>query len=460
LPINPASADPAALDRAYLLHPFTNLKRHQEAGPLVIERGQGVFVYDQNGKEYLEALAGLWCTALGYSEPRLVEAACEQMRQLPFAHGFGHRSHLPGIALAERLVGIAPVPMSKVFFANSGSEANDTAVKLVWAFNNALGRPHKKKIIARRGAYHGVTVCSGSLTGLSRFHQDFDLPLDRFLHTECPHFYRYAESGEDEDAFSTRLAQALERLIIAEGPETIAAFFAEPVMGAGGVIVPPAGYFEKIQEVLRRYDILLVVDEVICGFGRTGHLWGSQAFSLKPDIMTAAKALSSAYLPISAVWINEPIYQALEALSERNGLFGHGFTYSGHPVAAAVALEATRIYSERDIVGHVRRMAPLFQGGLRRFSRHPLVGEVRGLGLLAGIELVADKETRRPFDPAAGVGATVVAIAQKYGLLTRALGDTIAVCPPLIISEAEIDSLCLRLERTLAEAEWVIARDI
>ena len=361
----------ASRDKAYYLHPYTNLKTHEDVGPLVIERGEGVHVFDDSGKAYIEGMAGLWCTSLGFGEERLVEAATRQLRKLPFYHAFTHKAHDPGIDLAEALIKIAPVPMSKVFFTNSGSEANDTVVKLVWYYNNALGRPHKKKIIARQKGYHGVTVASASLTGLPHLHRDFDLPIAGILHTDCPHFYRYGEEGETEEEFATRLADQLEQLILAEGPETIAAFIAEPVMGAGGVIVPPATYFDKIQPVLKRYDIMFIADEVICGFGRTGSMFGTQTYNLQPDIITVAKALSSAYLPIAAVMISEPIYQAMVRQSEKIGTFGHGYTYSGHPVSAAVALETLKIYEERDIVSHVRTVAPHLQDGLRRFSGPP-----------------------------------------------------------------------------------------
>lgn len=452
----------ARRDKAHHLHPYTNLKLHEEIGPLVIERGQGVWVFDADGKDYIEGLAGLWCTSLGFGEERLVEAAARQMRTLPFYHTFGHKAHQPVIDLAERLIQLAPVtmsplPMSKVLFANSGSEANDTVVKLLWYYNNALGRPEKKKIIARVKGYHGVTVATASLTGLPNNHRDFDLPIARILHTDCPHHYRFAEPGESEEDFATRLADSLEKLILAEGPETIAAFFAEPVMGAGGVIVPPATYFEKIQAVLRRHDILLVADEVITGFGRTGNRWGSETFGIRPDILTTAKALSSGYLPISAVLVTEPIYQAMVAESEKIGIFGHGYTYSGHPVSAAVALETLKIYDERDIIGHVRQVGPRLQEGLRAFRDHPLVGEVRGVGLIAAVELVRDKTTRQPFDPKVMAGFRVNGLAQRHGLILRAMGDSLAFAPPLIISEAEIDTLLDRFARALDEAVPLLA---
>ena len=439
----------ASRDKAYYLHPYTNLKTHEDVGPLVIERGEGVHVFDDGGKAYIEGMAGLWCTSLGFGEERLVEAATRQLRKLPFYHAFTHKAHDPGIDLAEALIKIAPVPMSKVFFTNSGSEANDTVVKLVWYYNNALGRPHKKKIIARQKGYHGVTVASASLTGLPHLHRDFDLPIAGILHTDCPHFYRYGEEGETEEDFATRLADQLEQLILAEGPDTIAAFIAEPVMGAGGVIVPPATYFDKIQPVLKRYDILFIADEVICGFGRTGSMFGTQTYNLQPDIITVAKALSSAYLPIAAVMISEPIYQAMVRQSEKIGTFGHGYTYSGHPVSAAVALETLKIYEERDIVSHVRTVAPHLQNGLRRFRDHPLVGEVRGIGLIAGVEIVADKATKAPFDPKLGIGGHVARFAQEHGLIVRAMGDSIGFSPPLIITSAELDDLVTRFGKAL-----------
>lgn len=290
-------------DIDHVLHPYTNLSRHRDVGPMVIERGEGVYVYDTEGNRYIEALSGLFCASLGFSESRLADAADRQMRKLPFYHAFGHKSSEPSILLAEKLIAMAPVPMSKVFFANSGSEANDTAMKLIWYYNNALGRPLKKKIIARTRAYHGVTIASASLTGLPNNHRDFDLPIDRILHTDCPHYYRHALPGESEAQFATRCAESLEQLILREGPDTIAAFFAEPIMASGGVIVPPATYMEKIQRVLKRYDILLVADEVICGFGRTGNMFGSETFGMQPDMIVVAKQLSAGYLPISALKI-------------------------------------------------------------------------------------------------------------------------------------------------------------
>ncbi|WP_096700756.1 aspartate aminotransferase family protein [Magnetospirillum sp. 15-1] len=442
-----------------VLHPYTNLKRHPEVGPLVITRGQGVKVFDESGKDYIEGLAGLWCTSLGWGEERLVEAAARQMRQLPFYHLFSHKTHDVGVELCARLLEMAPVPMSKVFLAGSGSEANDTAIKLIHYRSNALGLPNKKKIIARDKAYHGVTVATASLTGLVNNQRSFDLPIPGVLRAGCPHHYRFAKENESEEDFSTRLAEELETLILAEGPETVAAFFAEPVMGAGGVIVPPAGYFPKIQAVLDRHDVLLVVDEVICGFGRTGNMFGTETFDIRPDMMTLAKGLSSGYAPISALMVNERVYAPVAEESGRIGVFGHGYTYGGHPVSAAVAVETLNIYAERDILSHVRRVGPVLQDGLRAFRDHPLVGEVRGIGLIGALELVADKRSRAPFPPELTVGARVVAKAQNKGVILRAMGDAVAFAPPLVISEAEITELLRRFGAALDEAHGELGRE-
>jgi len=428
-------------DINHCIHPYTNLSVHRQIGPMVIDHGQGVYVYDDQGRRYIEGLGGLFCASLGFSESRLADAADKQMRKLPFYHGFGHKSSEPSIKLAHALIEMAPVPMSKVFFANSGSEANDTAIKLIWYYNNALGRPEKKKIIARARGYHGVTIASASLTGLPNNHRDFDLPIDRILHTDCPHFYRYGLPAETEEAFATRCAESLERLILSEGPDTIAAFFAEPVMASGGVIVPPATYMEKVQAILNRHDILLVADEVICGFGRTGNMFGSETFGMRPDMITLAKQLSAGYLPISALMVNEKIYQAMVSESEKIGTFGHGFTYSGHPVCAAVALETLRIYEDDRILDHVREIVPHFQRRIAELGSHPLVGEARGCGLIAALEVVADKASKESFPPSEGVAAHVGTCALDHGVITRALGDTVNFCPPLIITREEIDEL-------------------
>jgi 4-aminobutyrate--pyruvate transaminase len=447
----------AARDVEALLHPTTNLASHRTSGPLVLERAKGVYVWDATGKRYIEGLAGLWCTGLGYGNEELIEAAREQMSKLSFTHLFGGRSHEPAIQLAEKLKEIVPAPASKMFFTSSGSEANDTQIKLAWYYNNARGKPRKKKIISRKRAYHGTTIATASLTGLPIFHADFDLPMARVLHTETPHYWRYGTPGETEEEYADRLARDLDALIQDEGPETVAAFIAEPVMGAGGVIVPPKGYFPKIQAVLDRYDILMIADEVICGFARTGRMWGSETFSIRPDTVTMAKAITSAYMPLGAVTVSEPVYEALVDESRKLGVFAHGFTYSGHPVACAVAVKALEIYERINIVAHVQRVAPVFQARLAALSDHPLVGETRGVGLLGGIELVRDKAQRTSFDIRQGVGTKVMAFAQEDGLICRAVaGDTIAVCPPLVIEADEINAMFDILGRALDRAHaWV-----
>ena len=446
----------AARDIASYLHPYTNLKSHIQTGPLIITSGKGIEVFDEEGKTYIEALSGLWCTSLGFNNERLVAAATKALNNLPFYHGFGGKSHPPGIELAEKLLGISPVPMSKVFFANSGSEANDTAIKIIWYVNNALGRPEKKKIISRQKAYHGVTIATASMTGLPNNHIDFDLPIDRVIHTTCPHFYRFGLEGESEEEYATRCASDLRKLIEQEDPNTIAAFFAEPVMGAGGVIPPPKTYYEKIQPILKKFDILFVVDEVICGFGRTGNMFGTETFDLKPDMITVAKALSSGYLPISALLINEDLFQIMVLESEKIGIFGHGFTYGGHPVPCSVALETLKIYEEIDIIAQVKKVSPILQSGLERFSDHSLVGEVRGVGLLGALELVRDKSNKDPFDLVQGVGQYLVKRCQENGLITRALGDTLAFSPPLIINKNEISRMLNIVEISLDEtAAWI-----
>ncbi|TMJ29972.1 MAG: aminotransferase class III-fold pyridoxal phosphate-dependent enzyme [Alphaproteobacteria bacterium] len=452
----------AVRDIETLVHPYTQLAALRETGPLILEHGKGVFVYDTKGKGYIEGMAGLWCTALGYGNEELVETASTQMRRLPFAHLFTGKSHDPAIELAERLKQLVPVPTSKVFFCSSGSEANDTQIKLVWYMNNALGRPRKKKIISRLKAYHGVTVAAASLTGLANNHRAFDLPIAGILHTGCPHHYRFAQAGESEDAFALRLAAELEELILREGPETVAAFIAEPLMGAGGVIVPPTTYFPEIMKICRKYDVYMIADEVICGFGRLGTMFGSSALGFEPHSMSIAKALTSAYLPLAGVTVPQPMYEAMLEESRNIGTFGHGFTYSGHPVAAAVALKALEIYTRDRIIEDVARKAPQFQARLSALGDHPLVGEARGFGLVGGIELVADKRSKRSFDAKAAVAPQAVHFAEEEGLIVRFLaGDVVSVCPPLIIAPAEIDELFDRLGRALDRTlEWARRREL
>ena len=429
-------------DRQYALHPFTNLSGHQKDGPFIIEKGDGIYVWDDQGNRLLEGMAGLWCTSLGFSEQRLVEAAAKQFAQLPYSHMFSHRSTVPAIELSKRLVDMAPEGIGKAFFVNSGSEAVDTAVKMVWYYNNALNRPKKKTIIARLRAYHGVTVASGSLTGLPYAQDGFDLPAIPVMHVETPHYYRHGLPNETEEAYSTRLAQSLDDQIIAAGADTIAAYIAEPVMGAGGVVIPPTGYFEKVQAVLKKHDILFIADEVICGFGRTGNVWGCDTYGIKPDIMTCAKQLSSAYLPIGAVLVSDHLYDTFQTYTDKLGVFGTGTTYGGHPVSAAVALETLRIYESDKIFEHVKACSPHFAERVQALQNHPLVGQARSVGLIGAIELVADKDSKEQFPASDKVAAKVAAAARERNLILRPTpGDSVAFCPPLIINDDQIDEM-------------------
>jgi 4-aminobutyrate--pyruvate transaminase len=449
-----------ARDVASLVHMQTNLRRHQAEGPLVIERGTGCRVFDDTGREYIDTVAGLWCASLGFASERLANVAAEQMRRLGYYHLYRHRSVEPAIELAEWLLKIAPVPMARVLFQCSGSEANDTAIKLAWYYWHAMGQPQRTKIIARQMGYHGNTCAAVSLSGKPDMHAGFGLPFANFKHTEFPHYYRRHEPGESEEQFSARMAEALDKLIQAEGPDTIAAFFAEPVMGAGGGIIPPQGYFEKVQQVLRKYDILFVADEVICGFARTGEMWGSKTFGIRPDMMTSAKALSAAMLPISAVIINDRIHDAMLAQSDKYGSFAHGYTYAGHPVAAAVALEVQKIYAEMDIVARAKHLGAVLADALAPLREHPLVGDMRGVGFILGMEFMRDGEKRIAFDPALKVGARVDAAGTRHGLVLRIIGDRLVFAPPLVTEEADIVEMATRLKRALDEVAGELKDDV
>ncbi len=447
-----------AKDLEYVLHPTTNLQQHARSGPSVHERAEGVYIWDNQGRQYLEGMAGLWCTALGYGNDELADVAAAQMRKMSYSQLFAGKTNEPSVLLAERLVKMAPFDASRVFFGLSGSDANDTQVKLMWYYNNAIGRPEKKKIISRTRGYHGVTVASGSLTDLAPFHNAFDLPMPGILHTDSPHYYSGALQGESESEFVSRIVGNLEKMILAEGPETVAAFIAEPIMGAGGVVVPPEGYYAAVQELLARHDILFIDDEVICGFGRTGAAFGAQTMNIKPTTMSLAKAVSSAYLPLSAVLLPEWMYEAFVDMSPKLGNFGHGFTYSGHPVCAAVALRNLELMDERDLFTHAAKVGAVFQERMHSFAEHPLVGNVRGVGLIGAIELAANKQTREAFPAAAGVGAHLMQRALEHGLIVRALGDSVAFCPPIIISEQQVHELFDKFDKALQDTHnWVRA---
>lgn len=446
----------AQADISTALHPYTNARRHEEKGPLVISRGEGIRVFDEHGKSYIEGLAGLWSVAVGFNEKRLVDAAHRQMQTLPYYHSFAHKAHEPSIRLAEKLVEMTPEGLDRVVFTSSGSEANDTVVKMAWYMNNALGRPEKKKFLARTKGYHGITVASGSLTGLPYNHMDFDLPAIPVHHLTCPHHYRFGQAGESEADFTQRLLAEVEAVIEREGPETIAGFIGEPLMAAGGVMPPPEGYWTGIEAICRKHDILLIADEVINGFGRLGSSFGSVHYGFTPDIMVLSKQLTSSYMPLAAIVFSEAIYDAIADNTARIGTFGHGFTASGHPVATAVGLENLKIIEERDLMGNAARMGARLQQGLQGYADHPLVGEVRGAGLIAGLELVADKASKRPFDPIGKVGLAAFEIGHEEGLIIRNVGDTLALCPPLIVTETDVDEIVEKMGRILDRtADWL-----
>ena len=442
------------LDARHHLHPFTDQAALAEKGVRVITRAEGCWLWDSEGNRILDGMAGLWCVNVGYGRAELVAAASRQMATLPFYNTFFQCATAPAIELAARLAQIAPAGLSRVFFANSGSEANDTAVKLVRYFWKLKGKPRKQIMIGRSYAYHGVTLAAASLSGMPNMHPQFDLPLAGFAHVPAP--YWYAEGGDlTPEQYGQRAAEALERKILELGPETVGAFVGEPIQGAGGVIIPPAGYWTEIERICRKYDVLLVADEVICGFGRTGRWFGAERFGIEPDIMTVAKGLSSGYLPIAALMLGARVGDAVAAAGQE---WAHGVTYSGHPVAAAVALENLRLIEQEGL--HERAGGPLgdhFASALATLGDHPLVGEVRSCGLIAALELVADKAERRYFPPARRVGLACRDRSVEHGLVMRAVRDVMVLAPPLIISEVEIDELVARaraaLDQTVADLD-------
>ncbi|MDZ3992563.1 aminotransferase [Pseudomonas sp. Teo4] len=437
-------------DINYVLHCHTNHIKHKEVGPIIIEKGDGVFVIDNYGNRYLEGMSGMWSAGLGFSEKRLGEAAKRQYDTLPFYHVFYHRSTPPTIDLAAKLVEMAPVPMSKAFFNASGSEAIDTVIKFLWHRSNAQGEPQRKKIIARKRAYHGATIATNNLTGLDGNHQGHDL-LMPVVRVGCPHFYREGRPGETEEQFATRLATELEDAILSEGPETICCFLAEPVNGGGGVVVPPATYWEKIQAVLKKYDILFVADEVITGFGRTGQMFGSQTYNLQPDVLVYSKQLTSSYIPFAAFLMNEKVLGPLDEASKKYGGLWHGFTTCGHPVASAIALETIRIIEEENLPQNTQKMGERLREGFRKLLDHPLVGEVRGVGLLAGVELVIDKKQKTALPEVGKLGSMAAERMRANGVITRPTDDALLFAPPMIINEQEVDMIVAALAKSLDE---------
>ncbi|NTE68278.1 aminotransferase class III-fold pyridoxal phosphate-dependent enzyme [Agrobacterium tumefaciens] len=448
----------AELDKRSLLHPFTALADHAKNGPrAIMASGKGVRVTDTDGRQYLDGAAGLWCVNVGYGQQEIVDAIAEQSSKLSFFHSFTGMANEPAIVLADRILQLTPKGMSKVFFGNSGSDANDTNIKMIWYYNNLLGRPQKKKIIARDRAYHGVTIGAGSLTGLTYCHDAFDLPISQVVRAKSVDAYRGKPDDMSDEEFATYLAEDLEALIVREGPDTVAAFIAEPVMGTGGVLLPPKGYFEKVQAVLDKYDVLMVADEVICGFGRLGCAFGSDLYGIRPDFMTLAKGLSSGYQPISASVISSRVWEVLEEQGKQLPSFAHGFTYSAHPVAAAASLANLAIVEREDLAGNAGRMGQRLRTAIAdQLQDCQIVGDIRSQGLMLGIELVADRATKQAFDGNLKVPQRIVTEGLKNGVIVRPLSNNIAMSPPLIISEEDV----MQLASTVSKAVHKIAHEL
>lgn len=442
-------------DRSSVIHPFTALKQFasgETGGPRIVTGGEGVRIRDAEGRELIDAFAGLYCVNVGYGRREIADAIHEQALKLAYYHAYAGHSNEPAIELSRRVLRMAPDGMKRIFYGLSGSDANESLVKMVWYFNNVLGRPRKKKIISRWRGYHGGTVIAGSLTGLEVFHKAFDLPVGPILHTLAPHHLWQAEPGESEREFSRRCARELEQLILREGPDTVAAFIGEPALGTGGLIPPPDGYWEEIQPVLRRHDVLLIVDEVVCGFGRLGTPFGSHRYGIEPDLITVAKGLTSAYLPLSGAIVGARVWEVLEQGSGTFGPFAHGYTYSAHPLCAAAGVANLEILERERLVEHAAEVGPyLLQRLSETFSGRPYVVEVRGSGLLAAVEFAEDPVKRRRFDPSRKVGAQLAAACIEEGVISRAMphSDALGFAPPLVISRDEIDEVVRRVARAV-----------
>ncbi|MCT8974259.1 aspartate aminotransferase family protein [Microbaculum marinisediminis] len=434
-------------DRNSVLHPFTQLKDFATGkigDPTIVETGKGIRIRDAHGNELIDGFAGLYCVNVGYGRTEVSEAIARQAHRLAYYHSYAAHTTDELAILSDRLVKMAPGKMSKVFYGLSGSDANETNAKLVWYYNNLRGKPTKKTIISRERGYHGCSVISGSMTGMSFYHDHMDLPLPQIVHTGVPHHYWGANPGETEAEFSARRAAELDQLIETLGPDNVGAFIAEPVLGTGGITPPPEGYWAAIQAVLNKHDVLLIADEVITGFGRTGSMFGSQRYGMEPDLVTIAKGLTSAYFPLSASIVGEKIYRVMEEGADRVGAFSHGYTYSGHPIGAAAANAVLDIVETEDLPGNAHQVGAYFQAQLKdRFAQFPIVGEVRGVGLMGAIEFVGDREGKKRFDPSLKVGPRVSKAARDRGLIARAMphGDILGFAPPLVTTKAEIDDI-------------------
>nr|WP_027056462.1 aspartate aminotransferase family protein [Mesorhizobium erdmanii] len=452
-------------DRNAVLHPFTQLKDFASGKlgePTIVETGKGIRIQDAHGNELIDGFAGLYCVNVGYGRTEVADAISRQAHRLAYYHSYAAHTTDELAILSDRLVKMAPGKMSKVFYGMSGSDANETQAKLVWYYNNLRGKPTKKKIISRERGYHGCSVVSGSMTGMSFYHDHMDLPLPQIVHTGVPHHYWGGQPGETELEFSARRAEELDQLIERLGPDNVGGFIAEPVLGTGGITPPPEGYWQAIQPVLSKHDVLLIADEVITGFGRTGSMFGCLHYGIKPDLITVAKGLTSAYFPLSAAIISEKVYKVLEEGADRVGAFSHGYTYSGHPIGAAAANAVLDIVEQEDLPGNARDVGAFFQAQLQeRFAQLPIVGEVRGVGLMGAVEFVADRDNRKRFDPSLKIGARISKAAREMGLIARAMphGDILGFAPPLVATKAEVEEIVAIAEMAARSVMDELARE-
>ncbi len=429
---------------------FTDLPSIEDRGAVVLTHGEGPYVIDVHGRRYLDANSGLWNMVAGFDHPGLADAAKAQYDRFPGYHAFFGRLSDQTVMLSEKLVEVSPYERGKVFYTSSGSEANDTMVKMLWLLNRVEGKPDRRKILTRINGYHGVTAVSASMTG-KPYNALFGLPLPGFLHLTCPHYWREGRDGETEAEFTARMAAELEEVIAREGADTIAGFFAEPVMGAGGVIPPSDGYFQAIQPILKAHGIPLIADEVICGFGRTGEVWGCQTYGFTPDAIIASKAMTAGYFPMGAIILGPELCDRLDAAAQEVEEFPHGFTASGHPVGCAIALKAIDVILNEGLLDNVRRLTPRFQAGLADLADNPNIGEWRGKGLMGALEAVRDKDTKTPFEGHLSVSERIANTCTDHGLICRPLGQSIVLCPPFIITEPQMDEMFDKLRAALKQ---------
>ena len=441
-------------DRDYFFHPSTHLAQHArgETPSRIITSGEGVYIFDRDGNKFLDGFAGLYCVNIGYGRTEVSDAIAKQAKELSYYHSYVGHGTEASITLSKMVIDRAPKNMSKVYFGLGGSDANETNIKLVWYYNNILNRPKKKKIISRWRGYHGSGLISGSLTGLPIFHSKFDLPLDRILHTVTPHFLRRPEIDMNEEDFTKYCVDSLKKLIDEEGADTIAAFIGEPILGTGGIIPPPKDYWDKIQKVLEENDILFIADEVVTGFGRLGSMFGSDHYNLRPDIITIAKGLTSAYAPLSGSILSKKVWKVLEQGADENGPIGHGWTYSAHPISAAAGVANLKLVDKMNLISNVNEVGKYLLDELKNaFSSHPLVGEVRGDGMLASLEFLEDKNNLKFFDPSKKIGMQVSSNLFKENIIGRAMphGDILGLAPPLCLSKSEANIIIAGLKKSI-----------